>query len=142
MTIPWKVFGVFVVGLLLIGYSIGRYIQPTKVVTKVQTVTQTVVQDHIHTVTVTVAKPDGSKVTTITQDNNSVVSKDTDTNSSTVTVYNKPQWKISGMAGANYNSLSTPIYGGQVERRVLGPVFIGIWGFNNKSAGLSAGLEF
>jgi hypothetical protein len=132
--------------LIAIGYGAGRYVQPAKVVTKVQTVTVTndVVHDHIVTVTHTVVQPNGEKDTTTTTSNESIIDDQTSTktNSSTVTTYNKPQWKVQGLAGLSLNSLSTPIYGIGVERRILGPVFVGAYGKSNSEAGLSLSLEF
>jgi hypothetical protein len=128
--------------LVVLGYGLGRYLQPAKVVTKTQIVTQTVVHDHIHTVTITVTKPDGTKTTTTTTDNNSVSDKDTQSNSSTVTTYSKPDWKVSGLAGLQLTNLHSPVYGAEIDKRLLGPIFVGVWGLTNSTAGVSVGLEF
>lgn len=137
---------IIAVALLGIGYGAGRYVQPAKVVTKTETVTKTntIIQEHVHTVIQTVTKPDGEVVKTEVSDNNSVdtVKSSSDSSSSTVTTYSKPQWKVQGLAGLNLSSISTPIYGAGVERRILGPIFAGVYGKSNSEAGLSVSLEF
>lgn len=132
--------------LVLIGYGFGRYVQPAKVVVKTNTVTQTndVIHDHIVTVTVTKTLPNGEKDTQTTTTNNTVINdkSTTSTQSSTVTTYNKPQWKINAMAGLGTANLAQPIYGAQLERRIIGPIFAGAWGNSNREGGISLGLEF
>lgn len=132
--------------LLAIGYGAGRYIQPAKIVTKTETVTKTntVVQDHIHTVTKTITLPGGKQETITTTDNNSVENQTTksDTKSSTVVTNSKPQWKVQALAGIDGNHLSVPVYGVDVERRIIGPISAGLYGNNNKEIGLSLSLEF
>lgn len=132
--------------LFAAGLGTGYYVMPSKIVTKTNTVTQT--QDVIHykvnTVTVTKELPTGEKDTTTTTTNNTVVNDKTttDTKSSTVTTYAKPQWKVSAMAGLGSNNLALPIYGAEVQKRLLGPIFVGAWGNSNKEGGISLGLEF
>ncbi len=134
MQVNWK-YGLGIIILLIgIGYGIGRYIQPAKIVTK----TEIVVKEHVHTVTVTVTKPDGTKTTTTTQDDD----KSTKDKSSTVTTQDKPSWKVAGLAGLSLNSLTTPVYGGQIERRIIGPVSVGVWGLTNSTGGVLLSIEF
>lgn len=135
-------------GLLIFatGYGTALYTRPTKEVIKTQVVTQTndVIHDHIHTVVVTVTKPDGTKTTTSTTDNGTVIDNKSNTiasNSTTIT-NSKPQWKVAGLAGLDIHNLASPVYGAQVEKRLLGPISVGIWGLTNATAGISASLEF
>lgn len=132
--VNWKYLIIGAILLVLLGYGAGRYLQPAKVVTK----TEVVVHDHIHTVTITISKPDGTKTTTTTTDNNSVI----DDKTSTVITNSKPQWKVAGLAGLNISNLSSPIYGAQIERRIIGPISVGVWGLTNSSGGISLSLEF
>lgn len=131
-------------GLILFaaGLGTGLYVKPAKVVTKTNTVTNDVIHDHIITVTHTVTLPNGQKDTTTTTTNNTVINDKSSTNSSTVIVYNKPQWKVNALAGLSASNLGTPIYGAQVERRILGPIFAGAWGTSDQRAGISLGIEF
>jgi hypothetical protein len=67
------------------------------------------------------------------------------------------QWKVSLLVGANFGNLNaatlaTPfpqallgkpwVVGAHVERRIIGPFFMGLWGTTNKDAGVSLGFEF
>lgn len=114
---------------LLIGYGVGRYVQPAQVVTKTQVVTV----EHTHTVTIT--EPNGT--TTITTDTG-IVTKEKD---KTAVTDNKPQWKVSGLAAVNPNTVGM-VYGAQVERRILGPIYVGAFGLTNSTFGINLGIEF
>jgi hypothetical protein len=94
-------------------------------------------------VTVTKQLPSGEKDTTTTTTNNTVVDDTTDTKASTSTVISnlKPQWKVQALAGLNGNNLGTPVYGADVERRIIGPISAGLYGNTNKEVGLSISLE-
>jgi hypothetical protein len=62
----------------------------------------------------------------------------------------KPQWKLTPMVGVNVRdfqisqSLTTgPLtYGGMAERRIVGPIFLGVWGMSSGSGGIAATVEF
>lgn len=132
--------------LLAAGYGLGRYVQPAKVVTKTEVVTkvETQIQEHVHTITRTITDPNGHSETVTVTDNNTNThsNSESDSTSSTVTTYNKPQWKAQGLVGLNIHDLSSPVYGVGVERRILGPIFVGAYGKTNSEAGLSVSLEF
>lgn len=124
------VIGLVVVAIaLLIGYGVGRYLQPARVVTKTQVVTV----EHTHTVTIT--EPNGT--TTVTTDTG-IVTKEKD--ETTITDI-KPQWRVSGLAAVSPNTIGM-VYGGQVERRILGPIYVGAFGLTNSTFGINLGIEF
>ncbi len=60
----------------------------------------------------------------------------------------KPQWRVNLLAGVETFNLKAPqllgpvALGVQVERRLIGPVWIGAFGLSSGSAGLSVGVEF
>ena len=58
----------------------------------------------------------------------------------------KPQWRAGPMVGYDLGRWSQPglalSYGAMVERRVLGPVSIGVWGLSSAVAGVTATIEF
>lgn len=137
-----------VLGLLLaagLGYASGRYVQPSKIVIETKEVVKTVTVVKHDTVTVTkqIKRPDGTTETdTTTTDkdvdstNNTVV----DTTSETIT-NSKPQWKATAQAGYNFSSIK-PVYGAEVDRRIIGPIFAGAWGNSDHTAGLAVTVEF
>jgi len=135
-------------------FAFGRWSAPEHV--KIQTVEvekktddkKVVVDDNKKTTITETDKPDGTKtkVTVITDNKNSksedkstddttkTVSKEIDKSSSKVT--------ISMLAGASLTKLGTPIYGGAISRPILGPITVGVFGFQNGVAGVSVGLTF
>lgn len=46
-------------------------------------------------------------------------------------------WSVSAEAGSKFAPIK-PFYGGTVGYRLLGPVWLGVWGYSDKSFGLSA----
>lgn len=61
-----------------------------------------------------------------------------------------PDWKLSPLVGLDISRvMSNPtapqsaiVLGGQVERRVLGPVSAGVWGLSNGNVGVAVTVEF
>lgn len=53
----------------------------------------------------------------------------------------KPNWHLGVQAGLT-TSLDGVKYGVRLERRIVGPVFLGGYATTNKEAGISLGLEF
>lgn len=53
----------------------------------------------------------------------------------------RPDWLIQGQVGVQLDGLK-PVYGGAVQRRILGPVFAGVWGQASSGAreGAAAGV--
>lgn len=69
------------------------------------------------------------------------------TTSVTVTTV-KPQWRVSALAGVDVLHLNQPALlgpvqlGALVERRLIGPVWVGAFGLSSGTAGLALSLEF
>lgn len=129
--------------LVLIGYTLGRYAKPDKEVIKTVTQTQTVevVHHDVKTVTHEVTTPDGTKTidtvsTDVSKDKTSI---DSNTKSETV-IDNQKQWLISGQFSPKSN-LPGYIYGGSIQKRVLGPAFGGVF-VNTETIGITLSLEF
>lgn len=64
----------------------------------------------------------------------------------TVTAY-RPEWRLNLLAGASLQTPTLPlagplVVGVEVSRRVLGPVWVGVWGLTAGTAGVSVGVEF
>jgi hypothetical protein len=96
-----------------------------------------VIRNNIQTVTHTVKQPNGAiDITTTTTDHSQTVLTDTKKE------YNvNRDWVISAFAETSIK-LDSPSYGLQVQRRVLGPVFIGGLVNNKGNIGVSLGMEF
>ena len=143
----WKQYRIVViVGLLLliVGYGIGRYLQPAQIKIKKEEVIKEVevVQKDIRIVEREIIRPDGTKEKEkITEDKSQEsTKKERDTKESTQVVNTKPDWRINGLTALNNNR--NIVYGLQVERRILGPISIGAWGVTDSTIGLSVGVEF
>lgn len=52
-----------------------------------------------------------------------------------------PRWRVEGLVGLELHGLQ-PVYGGQVSRRVLGPLWAGAWGLSSGVGGVSVGVEW
>ena len=116
------------VSFLLGCYLESRYFSSSKEVE--------VIKNHVVTVIKEVIRPDGSKeVDTIIKDDS--VKKDTKTVTAPIKA---PNWVISGGAGAGLNL--QPFYVLQVQKRLLGPVILGIQGATNGTVTILAGVEF
>lgn len=126
--------------LLVIGIAVGRYTLPTKVVTKtvIDTHTVTVVQHDVQTVEVD--KPDGTKTVVTTDKSVDTTKSKTDESQTKVTENYKPQWKAAVQFSSSSN-LPDYLYGVTLEKRILGPIFIGGFGNANRQFGVSLGVE-
>ena len=122
---------------LLVGFGLGSQLSPTVKTKEVEVEKQVVVKDVI-TVTKIITRPDGSKEEVITTTDKSKENKQS-TNTKTVA---KSDWHASISANTPDIGLNNVRYTIQVERRILGDLFIGGNLSSDKSAGLSVGLEF
>lgn len=139
---------------LLGAFACGRWLAPTKVITKTVEVekktddkTVDTNRDKLTTITET-DKPDGTKVKTTTisdvtatkledkstDDTLKETSKEVDRDSAKVTV--------SLLAGVKLSGPSTPVYGLAITKPILGPITVGLFGFQNGTVGGSVGLTF
>lgn len=123
--------------LLAVGYGVGRYLQPARIEIKKEQVE--VVKKDIKIVEKLITRPDGTtEKETITEDKTKT---EKETLESSLTINKKPDWKVSGLSGLDLSSKSQ-FYGVQVDRRIIGPVFVGVTATTNKTIGLSVGMEF
>ena len=54
-------------------------------------------------------------------------------------------WSISGSAGMHFQDIQSKnfgkaFYGGSLDRKILGPVYVGVWAYSDRSAGLAASI--
>jgi hypothetical protein len=139
---------------LLGAFAAGRWSAPEKI--KIQTVEvekktnekQVAVDDHKVTTITETDKPDGTKVkTTVIADNSKTKVDDKSTDDTTKTMtkeVDKSSSKvtISLLASMHLSSPGLPIYGAAVTKPILGPLTVGIFGFQDSTAGVSVGLTF
>lgn len=139
-------------------FGVGRFSAPTKVVTETKIVevekktseSDTEKTKHQTTTTTETTKPDGTKETTTTttedssSDHKTSSTDDKTTESDTKKVVENDSGKVSvsALVGFSLSLTPTPVYGGSVVSRVVGPFTAGIWGTSQPAAGVSIGLSF
>ena len=156
------------VALLILGagIAIGRFSLPAKVVETEKTVYKDKIVEKIVyvkeksekrdlvTIRLVTIKPDGTKTIEtkiydksqieIVQKVQSEIVKETDksTETSKTTEYSTKDWFVAGLARTNLGGISKPDYGLSVNRRILGPFYLGAFGFTNKDLGAAVGVMF
>lgn len=65
----------------------------------------------------------------------------------TVTPAPRPNWSVIGMVGAQiggrHEIMPAPfVFGASLERRIVGPVSVGIWGLSSAAGGISVRVDF
>lgn len=122
-------------------FAMGRYsVSQTNTDKKTDEIKDT--NTHKQETITEVKKPDGT-VTTVTQIN--VTRETTDKKDSEVItkVALHPKLNISGLVAASVHSpLSLPLYGVSVNKEVLGPITMGLFGLTNGALGISIGMDF
>lgn len=109
-----------------------------KIQTKVVETTKEVIKNDVQTVTRTVTLPGGgTESTTTTVDHTQRINSE---NKTGITIAPK-DWLVTGSYSTSIHTLE-PIYGLQVNRRILGPSYIGALLNTKGEVGLSIGLEF
>lgn len=136
---------VLVLGFGLACYAFGRYAQPAKIQIKTETVVKEVQVEKRNVVTETreIKHTDGTIETeTKTTDLTKVSTKESsDSKTSETVTYNKPQWKVQALLAPQTGPVG-PLYGLDVEKRLLGPISVGAWGNTDRKFGASVSIEF
>jgi hypothetical protein len=122
--------------LVLVGYFTGRYATPPTVVTKVETKVVEVIKKDVKTIVKETRKPDGTVVTT-TKTHDKSVDKRTDTQTAIV-AKKSPDW----IFGVSTTFTNTQVYGVEINRRVLGPLFIGVMADTSGNSAAKLLIEF
>lgn len=127
--------------LLMTGFAVGYKLAKGNVaeVDKTKTTTDTKTNDTDHKVTVIVQKPDGNTTTTIVEDRHRTTDSDT-TQTSVVTIMKKAKINVSVLAATEH--FIKPYYGISINKEVLGPITVGVFGLTNGTLGLSIGFNF
>ena len=127
---------VFGAGLLLGAALVWQFAR--RVDTRIQVQEKIVTQNDVKTITRTVERPDGTKETLQT-----VVYRSQQASTTKVDVQKakRPDWLVGVSAGSQLSHLGLT-YGASVDRRVIGPVFAGVYGRTDGEFGLNVRLEF
>lgn len=121
---------------LLIGLGLGSQLFPTVKTEQVEVEKERIVKDVV-TVTKYVTRPDGTtESTTTTTDKSRETKKATNTK---VTL--APDWHVSVAANTDNLALDNMRYTLQVQRRIIGSLFVGANLSTDKTVGLSLGIE-
>lgn len=118
--------------------GITRYYFPQLEYKNVE-VTKEVVRNDIRTIVRTIERPDGTKETTEETVDKSIKKE---TSSKETLIASKNQWMFDIGARAKLSERDNILYDLQVQRRILGPFFLGVRGSTDKSVGVSLGMEF
>jgi len=142
MKIKYALIGFLIA--LGIGYGTGRYLQPQEVKIQYKEVIKEVEVERKNVITIIkeIERPDGTKEKITKIVDKSTIEKDIEKKTNKVTTVKalKPQWKVAALVGIGISSPA--VYGAQIERRIFGPFFLGVWGNTNKTMGISVSMEF
>lgn len=134
-----------IVVIASLSFAGGRFLtEPTVITKNVEVIKEVeVIKRDVRTVIREITRPDGTKETdTVIEDRTRERTRtDANTRTETVVTNEKPQWKVDLMARAKITNI-VPVYGASIQRRIIGPVFMGVNGWSDANVGLSVGLEF
>jgi len=139
-----------IIVVLAAGYAIGRYVQPSKIITEVREVVKEVVKEVMNKDIITVIKerilPDGTqeKETTIIDKSTyeKEQAKEQYKEEIKIVENKKHDWQVRAIVQNDGFNQFIPKYGGGIERRVIGPVFAGVQYVQDQNIGLSVSVEF
>lgn len=140
----YKNIAIAVLVALGLGYAIGRHLQPAEIKTEIKEVEKVVekIKKDIVIVERETRNPDGTVIIDReTRDRSEeAIRRDTRREEDTE-INNKAQWKANLHVKSSISSL-VPQYGASVERRILGPVWVGVGAYQDGTANVSVGWEF
>jgi hypothetical protein len=139
--------GLIGIVLALLGYATGRYFQPAKVEIRTEEKVRTVLIETVKKkrIKIKIIRPDGTIEEKEIEEDITINEKDKskDTKTEKIVTNSKAQWRASLLAGKRDGiDLTLPMYGVSIEKRLIGPTFVGVWATNKKDFGISIGLEF
>jgi hypothetical protein len=150
---PSRKMCIALAGCFLGGVATGYFSRPERVVTKVDVrekiveVTAKATRNDVVTRSREISRPDGTKIVRVVTVDKSV-SRESGKLEATITRTEEkteersaPQWNVRAMAGITFGD-AAPVYGAGVDRRILGPIFLGAYGFSNGTVGAAIALSF
>lgn len=139
MQINLKVAAIYTVVVVALAVGATKRLWPT-IDTKLTIQEKEVVKKDIQTVIKEVVRPDGTKETVTT-----IVDKSKESSSKTLEqiITKKNDWFVAaGIEAGSLSEIANPIYRLEVNRRVLGDIYVGVSATTNKSVGLQVGFSF
>lgn len=148
---------------LLVAFGFGRFSAPTKVIKEVETkIVEVKVEDtktdtsrnrRVEKIITETTRPDGTKVVETRIVDASQTERSTEKETATnrtessrnleVVERDSGSTSISVLAALGKDSsFTTPIYGAHAQRRILGPISVGVFGLTTGVVGASLGLQF
>lgn len=135
--------------LTLISFAAGRYTGQSETVktdTKLTDDYSKAVSTHEQQVTQTTKEKDGTVITivTTTKDTNTSNTDDktSDVSKSVQIIASKAIVHLDLLAGLQTTLSRKPIYGASINKEILGPVSVGVFGLTNGTIGASIGITF
>lgn len=131
-----------IVSLIGLAFILGRYSVQTDIEKDKTKQTNTDTKTNKKTKTIVNKNKDGSSTEVTVIDETTETKKETNSSSSVVITKNKSKFSVSALVGANSIRNIKPIYGVSVSKEIFGPITIGAWGLDNKTLGVSVGINF
>lgn len=119
-----QIISYLIVGI--IGIACGYYLMPKKEIIKT-------VEKQVDRVVTVVKSPDGTVKKVITDKSKINTGVHEKVN------IGRPRYGLSVLVGTDF---SNPVYGLHVNKELLGPITVGVFGLTNKTLGVSIGLNF
>lgn len=130
---------VFTVGIIAGAWIAQQSAKVVKQEVKVETV-QDKTQIHENKTIVEKIKPDGTVIRKIVEKKDTKADVKKDKAESKVEIVDRTKdWFVGAMAATNFST--TPVFGAQVNRRILGPFSAGVFLLTDKTAGVTLGLS-
>lgn len=138
MQFSWKTLGIYTIVVAALAVGATKCLWPT-VDTKLTVQEKEVIKKDVQTVIKEVVKPDGTKETVTT-----IVDRSKEASSKTLEqiVNKKNDWFVAAGAEARLNELNSPSYKLEVNRRIIGDVFVGATANTQGVVGLQVGFTF
>ncbi len=133
-----KAIVIYSVVLVALSVAGTRYLWP-QIETQTKIEEKEVVRTDVRTVIREVVKPDGSKET-VTEIIDK--SKQSSTKESLQITTRKNDWFVTAGVAAELGNFQQQTYNLQVNRRILGPIFLGVSGNTRREVGVAVGFEF
>lgn len=138
MQVTWKSAAIYTLIVAALAVSATKRLWPT-IDTKLTIQEKEVIKKDIQTVIKEVVKPDGTKETVTT-----IVDRSKESSKKTLEqiVTKKNDWFVAAGAEAKLNELNTPSYKVEVNRRIIGDIFVGATANTQGTVGLQIGFTF